>query len=125
MILMSATSTSSLSFECFISRTPESVARRECRTPSFLDPLHQTDSIFLLVRLKNSLAYLYVAENPDIDDDSVPALCALKKMALLDIEGTDMTIDGVRALVGKSNNEERRLQIKLPDSCARYLEGEY
>jgi hypothetical protein len=81
-------------------------------------------SVYLLLPLKSTLRRLSVALNPGIDDDAVPALLLLRKLSLLSIMDTGITIEGLRRFAKAIENEQRVVDIEIPESAEAYVDRE-
>jgi len=81
-----------------------------------------TDALCYLAFLKESLSLLHLQANPKIDDDAVPMLGALHNLRLLNIEGTSITMHGIRKLSGRLDRDKRSMRISMPDACEAYVQ---
>ncbi|KAJ7595501.1 hypothetical protein C8J56DRAFT_1115426 [Mycena floridula] len=81
------------------------------------------EAIFLLIPLKYTLTQLSIANNSDINNDSVPALILLSKLSFLSILDTSIGMEGLRRLAQVINNEARVVDIEIPEPCEAYIDS--
>ncbi|KZO91794.1 hypothetical protein CALVIDRAFT_488609, partial [Calocera viscosa TUFC12733] len=80
-----------------------------------------TDALCMLSLLKNCLALLHLQDNSKIDDDAIPTFAVLHKLRFLKIEGTSITMHGIRKLAKRLDKDQRVMGISLPLACEDYL----
>ncbi|KAF5327686.1 hypothetical protein D9619_004302 [Psilocybe cf. subviscida] len=74
--------------------------------------------------LKRSLTHLCLATNPDINNDSVPAIILLVKLQYLSLFGTSIDMAGLRRLAEVINKDARNMDIEIPLACEVYVASE-
>lgn len=79
-------------------------------------------SVYLLVPLKHTLTDLTISTNPRIDNDAVPALMLLSKLAFLSILDTNITMTGLRQMANIVISEKRVVDIEIPLECEAYID---
>lgn len=75
----------------------------------------------LLSPLAESLYFLNIRYNPDVDDDAACMLAAFTELQFLFAVGTTMTMYGLSKIAETLYEDRRRMGICLPDYCDRYL----
>lgn len=96
-------------------------------------------SVYNLTSLKRTLTHLNLATNPEyvpfpllavafllmlyrsIDNDAIPALLILKKLSFFSILDTSVDVVGLRRLARAIHDEERIIDVEIPDDGERYL----
>ncbi|KAH7903437.1 hypothetical protein BJ138DRAFT_1131374 [Hygrophoropsis aurantiaca] len=80
------------------------------------------EAIFLLASLKNTLTFLDLALNPNIDNDAIPVIMLFSKLSYLSLFGTSIDMSGLRRLAALIHEEHRILDIEIPSECEEYLD---
>lgn len=91
------------------------------RFPSLPLIIDTHGSVYHLVALRRTLSELDLSLNAAIDDDVVPALLVLHKLAFVSLFDTGVRMPGLRRLAGCESG--RVLSIEAPRECEEYLEG--
>ncbi|RIA85091.1 hypothetical protein C1645_831299 [Glomus cerebriforme] len=73
-----------------------------------------------LIALKDNLCLLNITGNKKINDDSIFILVLLKKLVVLLLDATSISMDGIRKFVSKTTSTDLS-QISIPSSCRKYL----
>jgi hypothetical protein len=82
--------------------------------------------VFLLVPLKNTLARLSIATNPDINSDCVPALLILRQLTFVSILDTCIDMTGLRKLaLAACEGHYAAIDIEIPCDCDTYIESRF
>ncbi|KAK2467283.1 hypothetical protein APHAL10511_000832 [Amanita phalloides] len=79
------------------------------------------EALFHLVPLKYTLTRLNVARNPSIDDDAVPALLKMTKLAYLSIAETSIQMPGARKFVTDLISSGQYIVVDFPHWCHDYV----
>ncbi|KIY68015.1 hypothetical protein CYLTODRAFT_352175 [Cylindrobasidium torrendii FP15055 ss-10] len=79
------------------------------------------EAVYSLTSLKRTLTHLNLATNPHIDNDAIPALLILKKLSFFSILDTGVDVVGLRRLARVIHDEERIVDVEIPDEGERYL----
>ena len=79
-------------------------------------------SVYLLVSLKQILKLLYLAINPDINDDAVPAILPLSNLTFLSILDTGIEMAGLRRLAEAMHEYNWVLDVEIPFVCETYVD---
>lgn len=77
-----------------------------------------------LVALKNTLIYLDLSWNPQVTDDAIPSLCYLSKLDTLHLQGTGVSIQGLRKLASSVSNNNRTICLTASPMCEKYIQSE-
>lgn len=80
-------------------------------------------SVYQLTALAGPLESVRLAGNPRVTDGCVSSLRYLPLLKLLGLEGTSVTMEGLRRLASTFHAERRPLQVRLPEECMQYLDG--
>ncbi|PPQ76912.1 hypothetical protein CVT26_001229 [Gymnopilus dilepis] len=80
------------------------------------------EAVYLLVSLKQTLKLLYLAINPDINDDAVPAILLLSNLTFLSILDTGIEMAGLRRLAEAMHEYNWVLDVEIPFVCETYVD---
>ncbi|CAG8795538.1 10572_t:CDS:2, partial [Dentiscutata erythropus] len=78
------------------------------------------EAVAYIVALKKSLRKIDFTGNKEIDDDAACNLIFLENVEMIFLDGTSMTMDGIRKYVSMTKSSKLS-QITIPKECRNYL----